>query len=382
MGLYSFIYKTQFELRQKIAGKIVGFREKITKSKAPSFLTPIFSDENKGPKIIFILTGLIGDCIMCTPVITQAKKIWPAANMTVLGRKGNIQLFQVNPFVDHFYETPFMPYSIRNLAKKKKLAKWLRAEAFDIAIILTGDHFAKMLYDARIPIRVGSKGHLLQSCLTHVYDTISPEKWNHETRLNSLRCLGYPVENILPQLWVDNVTIKSMFEKLKIKGLLYNKYIVLHPFGSTRRQWWNPDAVPDLVKSLSEHFNCQVVLIGGPETSGVFPSMDNLVDTTGSFSISELKAVIKEACFVITTDSGPFHIAGAFHKKIIGLFRAVRPELATIYPEASVILGRNELCQATCNAYHCRQLNCAEMHEISVEAILTKADQLQGIAND
>jgi len=371
LGLYSFIYREQFKWRQKITGWTVAARNKFTGKNHIAF-----EKEERSPKILFILTGLIGDCIMCTPVILQSKKIWPGSDITVLGKKANLELLRDSPAVDHFYETPFSPFSIKGWRKKKLLATWLKKEQFEIAIILTGDHFAKMLYDAKIPVRVGAKGHFLQSCLTHIYDTVSPIDWNHEIRLNALRCLGYSVENVLPELGVGDEIIESMYKKLKGKGFDGDRYIVLHPFGSSFRQWWNLTAVTDLVNELYANYKCRTVLIGGPETTGVLEPIDKLIDTTGCFSIGELKAVIAKAMLVVTTDSGPFHIAGAFGKKTVGLFRAVRAELASVYPGCIAIKGENETCQKICSAYKCRELKCIEMNEISVRSIIKASSNL------
>jgi ADP-heptose:LPS heptosyltransferase len=114
------------------------------------------------------------------------------------------------------------------------------------------------------------------------------------------------------------------------------------------------------------------VLIGGKETVGIIHTSADIIDTTGQLTLTELKAVIANAELVITTDSGPFHIAGAFGKQIIGLFRARRPELAGIFPAARVILGQNETCQKTCKWDHCRTANCKQLFNISVNDILLK----------
>ncbi|MBK5272436.1 MAG: hypothetical protein JJE22_15635, partial [Bacteroidia bacterium] len=147
-------------------------------------------------------------------------------------------------------------------------------------------------------------------------------------------------------------------------------------FGSSKRQWWNLDLVSFLVQELYMRYNLQTVLIGGKETVGIVPFIENMIDTTGKLTLPELKALITNSSIIITTDSGPFHISGALRKKIVGLFRAKRPELANIYPDTRVIFGKDELCQVKCKWDQCRINKCVQLHNISVEQVLQEVEKL------
>ena len=64
---------------------------------------------------------------------------------------------------------------------------------------------------------------------------------------------------------------------------------------------------------------------------------------------------------VVTTDSGPFHIAGALGRPLVGLFRARRPEHAGRYARSRVLLGRDERCAKECEWDRCRAEPCRQM---------------------
>ena len=80
---------------------------------------------------------------------------------------------------------------------------------------------------------------------------------------------------------------------------------------------------------------------------------------------------------VVTTDSGPLHVAGVLEHPIVVLFRNQNPVHERRYETLSPVLGHNEACQARCSVYRCRGTNphlltepCAEMSAIVPEDVL------------
>src|SRR4051794_5303631 len=107
----------------------------------------------------------------------------------------------------------------------------------------------------------------------------------------------------------------------------------------------------------------RTVVVGGPETTGRLPDAGDApaTDVTGRLIIPELVAVIEGAARVITTDSGPFHIAGALGRPLVGMFRGSRPEHAARYPGAAVAFGRDPACESQCAWDRCRSTPCRQM---------------------
>ncbi len=355
-GFFSLLYKIQYQFRIWLINALIRFR----KSKTPGSLP-------ENPRFLFVTVGLLGDTVMSIPSILKARELWPKAHIAVLGKKSNLDLLDNCPAIDQYQESPIIPFSLKKGRQKKKVFNWVKQQQFDISIILLGDQFGKMLYDASIPVRIGVKEHPLEACHTHLYDIIGPSKWTPHERLNSLRCLGYDIEDCLPKLWYSS-SDKPTY--------LPQEYIVLHPFGSTRRQWWNLEEIPRLASELFNRYQLPIVLIGGKEIQGMVPVHPNIIDTTGTLSLLQLKAAIAESRFVISTDSGPFHIAGAFNKTIVGLFRARRPELARIFPKGHVLFGQNETCELQCKWDKCRNEKCDQLYNINAAQVLSKIEEL------
>lgn len=357
MDLYSKIYGAQFHLRQRLvarrfSGNAREFSRLDTATLAPE-------------KTLVVVTGLLGDSVMSTPVIAEAKNIWPRTHLTVLGMSHNRELLKADPNIDEFYVCDADPFSIRKTEDVSRLRAWLSGQGFDVGIILLGDQYAHLLAEANIGIRVGVKGTVLEPCLTHTYDIRSPREWGSNERLNAIRSLGYPVEPREAKLWVDDDARASARKKIGID----ERYLIVHPFGSTQRQWLPLEKASELFGSIVD-MGLKPALIGGKETLAANIDGRGVVDTRGKLTLPELVAVIDGAAAVVTTDSGPFHIAGALGKRTVGMFRSRRPEHASAYTNATVVFGRDDQCALQCDWDKCAARECRQMADLPTDEVV------------
>lgn len=369
MTFTSFIYSFQLVLRQRSLRLyhriLAGFSGVAVDSEKPI------------ERILFIVAGLIGDSVMCLPTIMEARRIWPEARITILGKRHNRELISACSFFNEFYECNVDPFSLRRTVEIKRLQEWLIEQKFDAAVILLGSQYAHLLAKAKIPIRVGIKGSIMEPCLTKTYDIGSPRTWGVIEKLSSIRQLGVSVDPVLPKLTVDGVARHSLNEILLGLGIgVSDRYVVLHPFGSTRRQWLGLEKILPLAEKIYDQYNVKCLLIGGKETEIDLNIKFPLIDSRGKLSLPELLAAIDESEIVITTDSGPFHIAGGLGKKIVGLFRSRRPEHVNAYPNTKVIYGSDRRCDADCEWDRCSVEPCRQMTEISVSDIIAAIEGL------
>jgi ADP-heptose:LPS heptosyltransferase len=367
------VYNWQFLSRMWLAGRTYGLKNPFKRT------LPV-QHALKPHRLLLISTGLLGDTIMSTPVIIEARRLWPDAEITLLGRRRNCELLSECPMIDQFKEATSLPFSLRGRAGVKALKEWMAEQSFDMAVILLGDEFAHLLAQADIPVRVGVRGHLLEPCLTHSYDIGAPRTWGPSERLNALRCLGLDVPDALPQLWVSDSARESVRQTLRRLGIdSTDRYIALHPFGSTHFQWWLPDLAPRLADELQSKYGLKTVLVGGPETKSYADKLsnDNLINSAGVVDIQELLALIEGAALVVSTDSGPFHIAGALGRPLVGLFRSRRPEHANRYPQAHVAFGEEPDCASRCSWDRCRSLPCLQLGDLSIERVLDEIGRVQ-----
>ncbi|MBX7062012.1 MAG: glycosyltransferase family 9 protein [Pyrinomonadaceae bacterium] len=337
--------------------------------------------------MLFVLAGLIGDSVMCTPAIIEARRIWPNSRIAIVGKKHNRELLSGCEFYDDFFELNSDPLSLRGAAEVRKFETWLTDQHFDAALILLGDQFAHLLAKARIPVRVGVMGTLMHRCLTHKYDIGSARTWGADERLNALRSLGYEATKRSPTLSSSAKGRAALLEKLAKLGLPTNSnFVVVHPFGSTSNQWWNIALVAKLARFVDTQFGLKLVVIGKEYSLNgqlVSPQIGlgagkAVIDTINQLELSEMIAAIDRAEMLVTTDSGPFHVAGALRKPTLGLFRARRPEHSNAYNTADILFGNDIECERNCSWDKCRTSPCVQMENIGIDDVTRKVGLLLG----
>ncbi|MFN2502106.1 MAG: glycosyltransferase family 9 protein [Pyrinomonadaceae bacterium] len=377
MNLKSYLYALQFRVRQRLIARSYKLRKADGTGDRPELKDP--------EKILFVLTGLIGDSIMSMPAIKESRRLWPNAHIVVLGKKHNHDLLAASTFVDEFIVSDADPLSVRRADEIADLQKRIERGRFDTAVILLGDHYARLLADAKIPVRIGVAGTLLEPFLTHIYDIGSARTWSINERLNSIRLLSPNVKPGAPEVRIGAKDQDAALKKLQDLGLRSGeRYAVLHPYGSTPRQWWDIENVEPLARHLAEKQALRCVVVGksydlnGVEVEPELPSdiSSGIINTIGRLSLPELMAAIDNADLTISTDSGPFHIAGAMGKPVIGLFRSSRPEHAGAYKTATTLLGTDENCAGNCSWDHCRTVPCRQMQNIDVKDVIETVDEI------
>lgn len=364
------LYRLQYDARQRVGSSI--FRLHRRRNHRPG-VPPL-------PKrVLIVLAGHIGDTVMCTPVLMEARRTWPTAEIVVLGRTDNIELLSGSPVVDRYEEVIAFPFSLRRMAQVGAMTRQLRQQAFDIGILLLGDQFAKLLADANIPIRVGVAGSPSDGYLTHRYSLGPPRRWGPAERLRSLSALGLPTGAApRPRLWPTDSARERVHTRLTALGIPNGSRVIsLHPFGSTKRQWWPLERLRAVGDELHRSLGATTILIGGRELVGRFEVPRNLVNFVGALSVSDLVALTERSAAVVTTDSGPYHIAGALGRPTVGLFRGTRPEYSSLYsPSTTVLMGRDAKCAASCGWQRCVAYPCRELASLEVDRVVSSVAEL------
>jgi ADP-heptose:LPS heptosyltransferase len=131
-----------------------------------------------------------------------------------------------------------------------------------------------------------------------------------ERYLTCLEYLGIPVQPLDFQLQPRH--------PLPTELVSFGPYIALHPYSRWRTKLWPWRYYQELVDAMPDH---RFVVVGeGPW----FPldAPGRLVDLRSRLSIGSLVTVLHGAQAILSTDSGPAHIAGALGKPTLVLFGA------------------------------------------------------------
>ena len=140
---------------------------------------------------------------------------------------------------------------------------------------------------------------------------------------------------------------------------------------------WPAEHVQELASRLAGELGVQVLLHCGPAEREACNRLADAIahPRVASMGVAEQlpiglsKAVLKRSAAVVSTDSGPRHLAVAFDRPVVSLFGPTSPDWTTTYNRPELLIGEQLDCrgclQATCPLKHNR---C--MRDITVDRVL------------
>ena len=263
-------------------------------------------------KILIIKPSALGDIVQALPVLTGLKRRWPEAEIDWVVNDSLRGLLDGHPCLRRTVLYPRRRWNgLHRLPEIRRWAHRLRDEQYDLTLDLQGLlRSGLMTWAAKAPRRLG-----LQSAREGArgfYNEIVPDEALSaaERYLTCLEYLGIPPQPLDFQL-TARAPLPPGLEN-------FAPYIVLHPYSRWHTKLWPWRYYQDLVNSMPEH---RFVVVGeGPW----FPlhAPDRLIDLRGSLDLPTLITVLDQACTVLSTDSGPAHIAAALGRPTLVLFGA------------------------------------------------------------
>jgi heptosyltransferase II len=265
--------------------------------------------------ILIRLPNWLGDMVMSTAFVKAVAQQYPNASIDLIAKK------DIDFLLDYF--PPHNQHFIFNKEEHKGLSgaytfgkKLSRQKKYDIFFCLP-DSFssAVMGYAVGATQRVGYKKELRSILLTHSYQK---KKDLHR------------VEEYVDLLQkFANTTIKDPAVEL-ITGATSKKNAIIVNINSEAVSRRLPAAKAiSIINSLRKNITEEIILVGSPKEKGfgdeVFNALDNknnITNNAGKTSLLQLITLFSSCNVMLTTDSGPAHVANALGTHTIVLFGA------------------------------------------------------------
>lgn len=264
--------------------------------------------------ILVVHTGKLGDLVCATPVFRALKEHYPRAKVVVAADASSGQVLAGNPHVAEYRD-------FRTMTAGKT-----RVEAFDAAVLLTPSAPAlKMLVRARVsqiiaPAVVGgwSPYMSLRYRFWLLFAMRMPHRMGHyapQEYLNMLKPLGVVSADTRKELFVSQEAQTSIDAMLAPHA--GKKKVAIAPGAGNKIKEWPPERFNEVAQALAKQ-GAAIIVIGGPADARLAEivkkelSKENVLDTTGKFSIEELKALVRRMDLFISVDTGPLYVAEAF----------------------------------------------------------------------
>ena len=311
--------------------------------------------------ILVIATQQIGDVLLTTPMIGEARRLWPDAAIDVLGFRGTLGMLKGNPDVRNLIETP--PGSSGRSAWKLAVEHRLW-RAYDLALVTQYNDRAHFYAFVAAPLRAGLIGdkahhtwwkrmllvhsvviagdaghlHAAQDNLKLLEPWLKPDR---QRRLELPEAMPDPGGTGAASTGSALLAVASSPAVVAppslplpddLEAALGPAPVVVHVPSMLRYKAWPVASFRELVAALLDDGH-QVVLTGGPsaadrrtvaEVAALAPP-PRLLDVCGRLDFPQVATVLRRAALYIGPDTSVTHLAAACSVPVIALFGPTNP---------------------------------------------------------
>lgn len=340
--------------------------------------------------ILIVKLSAIGDVIHTLPSLAALRELYPEAHITWVVEEAAAGLVNNHPLLDAVLisrRKSWIQYLrkgefSRPLREIRAFLRKLRKRPYDLVIDFHG-----LLKSALIVLLSGGKRKLgydsMQELSGLFYNEKIPEDMNKhavDRYLDFPRHLGAKIAKAQFILPSDNATQTRMQSLLEKYHLENKKFIAVNSVAYWETKLWDDEKFARLADSIKTKLNMEVVFTGSAKESieKITTRMQaKAVNLAGETTLPELAYLYQKALLLVTTDSGPMHLAAAVGTPVVALFGPTDPRRTGPYGDGHIII-RADLPCSPCLRKECPTTKC--MQDILPEHVMAAIEQkLRGL---
>lgn len=276
--------------------------------------------ENKKKKVIIIYNLSLGDGAMFCQALKNVREIYPQEKfeLTIACQNGLNKIYEATNLFDNVLHFNFTKAAV-SLGERRKIFKSLRKERYDIVLDPIGieDCSTNVLMTRAVcaeeKIGIINYGRTI-TCPEKIYKKVYTKILEVNSPKMHLIDHYFEFFNLLGNLNKEPEFTNLPSEPLKIE--LPKEYFIVYPSASTEYKRWPIERFAEITKRIFKKAGIKLVVCGTNVDKTVNEQLISLIkdevdfiDLTGQTSILEYIDLIKKAKFVITNDTGIYHIA-------------------------------------------------------------------------
>jgi len=320
-------------------------------------------------KILFFKAGAIGDFLQSLPALRALKKKFPSAHVDVVVSSGIEQLIQGTDIANTIYIYDKEAFKT-NIIDFVSFGLRLRKERYDLFVDMQSSTRSLILR------RLSGASRVL---VYRKQKKVKPgERRLHaaENFMEAIRPLGITdaVDRIrLPLKPGEGAGVDRFLTE---RGINKDKPLIALNcgVGSARpsRNWF-PERFTILADRLISDLGAEVVFVGGREDRELVDSVmarmkRKAVSAAGELPIARTAALLARCKCLVSSDTGPLHLATAVQTAVVGLFGSTDPRrTGPVGPGHTVLLKK--LPCVPCEDKHCPFGTRKCMADITVEEV-------------
>ena len=331
--------------------------------------------------ILIVKLSAIGDVIHTLPSLAALRHLYPDTHITWVVEEAAADIVKNHPYLNAVIVSrrKSWPKDILNnkflkpLFNMRSLIKEVRQRPYDLVIDFHG------LFKSSIIVLLSSgKRKLGYNSLQELSGLFLTEKIPEDMNKHAVdryldlpRYLGAKIDKaefVLPQNKDAEVKVQTLMSKHNLRG---GEFIAINPIAYWETKLWYDNNFAILADLIKNNLQMDVVFTGSEKTiieEITSKTKTKTINLGGQTTLLDLAYLYKKARFLITTDSGPMHMAAAVGTPVIALFGPTDPVRTGPYGENHTIV-RTEMPCSPCLLKKCPTRKC--MQDISPEQVFS-----------
>jgi 3-deoxy-D-manno-octulosonic-acid transferase/heptosyltransferase-1 len=333
--------------------------------------------------VLIIKLSAIGDVVHSLPMLEVLRSAYPDARIDWVVEEAAADVIEEHPALDNVIVSPRKSLGraaasgkiTRCLGDAARFIRRLRSIHYDLVIDLQGLFKSGILVGlarGRRKVgmndsREGSRFFLSEPAFVVDRDIHAIDRYL--TVAAGLGCDVSGWDGALPVSERDREKAERM---LDAAGVGEQRFIAVNPVAKWETKLWIPGRFSRLCDRIVQEMECKVVLTGGDSDKAYVEDIVSdmkmpAVNLAGRTGLRELACIYERAELLVTTDTGPMHIAAAMKCPVVALFGPTSPARTGPYGTGHRVVITGAAC-SPCFKKKCTDSHC--MSGIGVDDVI------------
>jgi len=338
--------------------------------------------------ILIVKTSAIGDVIHTLPALRCLRRKYPDARITWLVEEAAADVLAGHPDLDRVlvcgrkgWIREWRAGRRRSVFRKfRQFVQALRDTRYDLLLDFQGllkSGIWVALARAKRKIGFGRGMEHAEMSYLFLNERMAPVSMDMhavDRELHLLAAIGVECHEVIFDLALSPADHQAADSLLRSHGIAAGlPFVAINPMTTWPTKHWLPEKFADLADRLADA-GIKAVFTGGPgdreKVEAVGGMMrQQLVNLAGATSLRSLAAVFSRAQVVVSTDTGPMHVAAAVNTPVVALFGPTAPWRTGPYGGSHQVVRLGLAC-SPCFKKQCQYGTTACMNEITAEQIV------------
>jgi len=343
------------------------------------------------PKSILIIKlSAIGDVVHALPLLEVLRKNFPEARIDWVVEEESSQIVDEHKGIDNViishrksWQKRFLKRGERSAAFREimQFLRELRSKEYELVIDLQGLFKSAILTGlSKGKRKIGTTGGREGSQLVLTQRPYSVDSNQHPVdrylkMAEHLKCKKDSWNGDIPIRESDKRSIDKL---LHDNGIEERMLVAINPMAKWKTKLWESGKFAILADRLQKDLSCKIIFTGSRQDRAkideIIERMDEKpINLAGQTSLKELAYLYSKCQLLVSTDTGPMHIAAAMGCPVVALFGPTAPWRTGPYGKGHRVIRDEIECSPCFIKKRCDHLSC--MRNITVDRVFDTVEE-------